>query len=262
MKMHTVQLKTTFSMWSLLFISHLNERKYSEWTSESNKVKQWVEIKLGNVFFHWKSEQNDTKTMASPNKMPGFFFPPEVWGGNNFRHPNIWSKPQTDFSKYNMPPLIHDALPWLSKCREMDSSHRDDLTFNSNQALPRNALTYCMHKNQSFLRRKDTFFPSGTLNTSKDWHSCRLNKTEWIDLIIFGERLDQSHSFPLSEWGRSALEGRGIQSFEAGGARHLPGPEGSHFNTPLWAVLTANNINSSQRTHCYIQTQCIGVCIK
>ena len=84
------------------------------------------------------------------------------------------------------------------------------------------------------------------------------DKMHWFD--YFWVSRDQSHSFSSSE--RWQFGPRGQRSVIIWGRRSMPFAQawrGSDFNAPLWAALTANDINSSRKnTHSNTQTRRIS----
>lgn len=86
--------------------------------------------------------------------------------------------------------------------------------------------------------------------------------TKWIDLIIFGWVwinciLSPRQNGVVWPWGQTGVIIWGRRSTPFAQAWR-----GSDFNAPLWAVLTANNINSSRRTHTHTYTQTCCICAR
>lgn len=144
--------------------------------------------------------------------------------------------------------------------RKMNSSHREDLTFNSRLSLgSRASLRNTRWHSRariilffffSFQTKQTLFSWVFKLNASKGWHRITAERGQNELIWLF---LGESGSIAFFLLGRTlVVRPWGQRGLIIWGRRRMPFAQalrGSDFNAPLWAVLTANNINSSLRTH-------------
>lgn len=156
------------------------------------------------------------------------------------------------------PEIIHNVPLCSSRRRKMNSSRREDLTFNSRLAgepgcSEMHALTYGSKEMISFSDDSGTFswrLFSPTLQ--KTGAERGQNALIWLFLGESGSIAFFLLIGTLAVWPPRAEECNHLRQAEHAFGRAW---RGSDFNAPLWAALTANNINSSRKnTHSNTQT--------